>query len=412
MANKPMQVKEGDTVIFLGLSNPDEDQGMLEVDAEYTVVGVNHEDRYVDVRIPNPDFNPKRAVSEKNAEFVEVNIFEEEFAIPELPAKPARASRSAAAAPAKAPARGTRAAAKEPEPEPEPEPEEKPVTKSKAPAKTTAKAPAKTPAKTAAKTAKGKLNTPKGKAATEDEDKYGDLTEEQEDPEILALVDASEDILELALEVVEESAATDYKLGGVLFHVRKTGAYKKVDKRYAEKGGFGLYVLEQLNTEYRKAMYLIDIYYKSSKYGLDVDRVAAIGWAKAAKIAAVMEEDNADELLELAEQCTVVELNENIKTSYKEAGGTKGEKKLVKIFKFKLFEEQAMAIEEILTSVATAMGFTSVDQAFEHIITEWAVEHPVGNQPSKTAARASAASKAAPSKAAPARATGRASARG
>ena len=138
--------------------------------------------------------------------------------------------------------------------------------------------------------------------------------------------------------------------------------------------------------------------------------ISAIGWAKAAKIAAVMTEDTAEELLELAETNTVVDLVENIKTSYKEEGGTKGTKQLVKIFKFKLLQDSANAIEEILTAVAAAMSFQSVDQAFEHIVSEWALEHPVGGQSGKTVARAAA--KATAAKATAPRAAGRAAARG
>ena len=402
----PMAAQVGSEIEFTGYTNPEDDNGLLEVGAKYTVIAVDDTERSVDIKIPNPDFNPKRAASEKNPEFVEVNIFEEEFAV--VPSKPARAARAAAKQPVQ-----EEAGEDEDYDAPAQEEHTPAKTASKAPARTASKAPAKaTAGKSAAKVAAKGKTPAKGKAQAkaEDEDVYGDLTEEQEDPEIVALVDSAEDILELAVEVCEESAATDYKLGGVLFHVRKSGAYKEIDKRYAEKGGFGLYVLEQLNTEYRKAMYLIDIYYKTSKYGLDASRISAIGWAKAAKIAAVMTEDTAEELLELAETNTVVDLVENIKTSYKEEGGTKGTKQLVKIFKFKLLQDSANAIEEILTAVAAAMSFKSVDQAFEHIVSEWALEHPVGGQSGKTVARAAA--KATAAKATAPRAAGRAAARG
>lgn len=398
-----MQVKKGQMVTFKGYAEaPEEGDALLTEGEQYEVVEVNAKEKAVVVRIDNPDFNAKKKESEENPKTILLDIFEEEFTVPKAAAKAA-----AKAAPAKAaPAKGKKAAAVEAADEDEDADdgddaedadeveEEAPKAKAKAPAK---KAAAKTPAKKAAAKKAAPKAKVKAKAEEADEvdaDPYSDLDEEHEDQEIVGLVNDADDILELAKEVSEEASAIEYKLGGVLFHVRKTGAYKELDERYKEKGGFSLYVLEQLNVEYRKAMYLLDIYYKWNKFGLDSAKVASIGWAKAAKIAAVMTEDTAEELLELAENNTVADLVENIKTSYKEVGGVKGEKKTLKLFKFKLFEDQAASVEEVLNSVAAAMEFKTLDQAFEHIVMEWAAEHPITD-----AAPAKAKGKAAPTKA-------------
>jgi hypothetical protein len=390
-----MNVQIGDKVIFKKYAEqPEEGMDYLVPGEFYEVAEVDVEQKSVLVRFDNPDFNPKKKESEANAKTILLDIFEEEF---EVPKTKGRAAKPTSKVEAPAP-RGRAKAAAEPEPEaddPEAEPEEEAQPEPKAKAAPKGKA---APAKAAAKGKPAAKGKGKGKPAAKEKpaakvDEYDDLSEDDEDSEILALVNDAADILDLAKEVSEEAAATDYKLGGVLFHVRKSGAYKELDKRYAEKGGFNLYVLEQLNTEYRKAMYLIDIYYKASKYGLDAERISAIGWAKAAKIAAVMDADNAEELLELAEDNTVSDLVDNIKTSYKEVGGTKGEKKTLKIFKFKLFEDKAGAIEEILNAVASAMEFKTLDEAFEHIVLEWATEHPVN-----TGSKAKASAKAAPQK--------------
>jgi len=374
-----MKIKVGDKIVFKGYSEPPEEgQTLLEEGEEYTVHEVNSDDNSVMVRIDNPDFNPKKKVSDTNPETMELEVFEEEFTLPAAKGKPA----------AKAtPAKGRKPVAEVEEDEAEADEEEAPAPKKAAkaaPKKTAAKAAKKVAAKPAKK---AKAETEEAEA--ESADPYADLSEDDEDQEIVELVNASDDVLALAKEVSEEASAIEYKLGGVLFHVRKSGAYTELDKRYSEKGGFGLYVLEQLNVEYRKAMYLIDIYYKWNKFGLDAEKVAQIGWAKAAKIAAVMTEDTAAELLELAENNTVADLVENIKTSYKEVGGTKGEKKVLKTFKFRLFEDQAAAVEEVLQAVASAMEFKNLDQAFEHIVMEWAAEHPIApEKPAKTKAKA------------------------
>ncbi len=395
-----MQVKIGDQIKFLGYDeNVPEEERILTADEVYVVSEVDEAENSVSVAIENPDFNSKKKESESNPKTLLIEVFAEEFEA----VAPARGK--AKAAPAKGNSR-TRPAAEEPADDAEGEDagdgadaaaEEAPPTRAKPAAKAAPKAAAKPAGKTAAKPA-GKTAAkpaPKGKAAAdadaegEEEDKYGDLEEQDEDQEILQMVQDADDVLALAQEVAEESAVTDYRLGGILFHVRKSGAYKTLDPKYAEKGGFGLYVSEQLNVEYRKAMYLVDIYYKTNKMGLSHERITAIGWSKAARICAVMDETNAEELLELAESMPVSELTENIKTNYKEVGGTKGEKKKVKLFKFKLFEDKAVSVEEVLNNVASAMGMKDLSDAFEHIVMEWATEHPI-KKPSATKAAAPA----------------------
>lgn len=388
-----MNVKKGDKVIFKGYEETPEDGADLLVEGnEYEVAEVNKEDGSVAVIVDNPDFNPKKKESESNARTILTDIFFEELELP----KGSKAKTAAKAAPAKGKAKPK---AEEPEDEPEEGDEgedgdeEEPAPKKAAAKKAPAKAAAKTPAKKAAAKSKAPVKSKaKAKAkeeeAEESDDPYGDLDEEQEDQEILGLVNDAEDILELARETVEETSALEYKLGGVLFHVRKSGAYKELDERYAEKGGFALYLLEQLNIEYRKAMYLVDIYYKWNKFGLEPEKVAQIGWAKAAKIAAVMDEDTAEELIELAENNTVADLVDHIKTTYKEVGGTKGEKKVIKLFKFKLAESAGIAVEEVLQSVAAGMGLKNLDEAFEHIVMEWSTEHPIEAPAKKVSGKA------------------------
>lgn len=382
----------GGQVVFKEYADtPEPGQDLLVPGQSYEVAEVDEEETSVAVIVDNPDFNPKKKESDTNAKTILVDVFFEELEEPEAPkgrSKPAAKTADKVVPIAKGKA-AAKAAAEEEEDEPEPAP-----AKGKAAAKS---APAKGKAAAKQAPAKGKAKA-KAKAepdADENADVYGDLDEESEDQEILGMVNEAEDILELAKEVVEESAALEYRLGGVLFHVRKSKAFEDLDKRYKEKGGFSLYLIEHLNIEYRKAMYLIDIYYKWNKYQLDPATVAQIGWAKAAKIAAVMTEDTAEELVKLAEDNTVADLIENIKTSYKEVGGVKGDKKKLKLFKFKLFESAADAVEEVLASTMSAMNFKNLDEAFEHIVMEWATEHPIEGAAEKTAAKKPLAQKVA-----------------
>ncbi|MDD5242370.1 MAG: hypothetical protein PHG47_11725 [Sulfuricella sp.] len=248
----------------------------------------------------------------------------------------------------------------------------------------------------AAPVAKGKaIAKPKVKeeAPEEEADHFPEL--DSEDADIVTLVSESADLLELATELLEDQGAIDYKLGGVLYHLRLGKTYQEADAAYAEKGGWGKYIEDKLpGLGYRKAMHLIEIYYNFNLHGIDAAKVQELGWTKCSKIAAVMNDENAGELVELAEGSSVSELNDAIKESYKEVGGVKGEKRKKIQFKFRLWEDQASAVEETINGVAAQMGFKDVSDAFEHIVMEWAAEHPLSTK--KTVARPAATAKAAP----------------
>lgn len=418
MAKKAFKV--GQLVKFLGYSEDvAEAEQVLTEGENYTIVEVNPEEEMVAFEVENPDFNPKKKVSEDNAKTVVVEVFfdevgdaddDEEEEEEEKPAKKVAAK--------KAPAKKAKQEEEEDDDEDEgDEEEEAPAPKKtaakKAPAKKVAKveeddeeeeeapapkkAPAKkTAAKATAKKAPAKAAT-KGKAPTKEEkaeesDELAPL--ENEDEDIVALVEGAENILELASELVEEGAELDYRLGGVLYHVRLSKEFQNLDDRYKENGGFGLYVKEHLNIEYRKAMYLIDIYYKFNMYGIAADKVKEIGWTKAAKIAAVMTDDNAEDLVELAEQNTVADLQDTIKEQYVAGKGAGTEKKKRVTFKFRLFEENATVVTEILEEAAQTLGTKDLAAVFEHIVTEWGAEYlntkpkKSAKAPTKTAAKA------------------------
>lgn len=416
MAKAKAKFNVGGTVKFLGYQDDvPADEQVLEEGKVYTVVEVNPEDKSLVLETENPDFNPKKKESESNPQTLMVDVFEDEVeeadedeAEEETEEDEVEEAPKAKAAPAKAKAKA-KAAPVEEEAEEEEEEEEAPKAKAKAKAKAAAKA--KPVAKAAAKAkpaAKAKVAekkaAPSSKAEKPEEvEQYPAL--ESEDEEITALVEGAESVLELAEELVEEGAELDYKLGGVLYHVRLSKEYQSLDARYAENGGFGLYVKERLNVEYRKAMYLIDIYYKFNLFGIDAEKVKEIGWTKASKIAAVMSEDNAEELVELAEKSTVADLQDTIKEDYVEKGGSKtaGEKKKRVTFKFRLFEDQASLVTEVLNTVAKDMGVKDLSAAFEHIVAEWAAENLNLKPAAKAKTAAKPASKVAAKAAAPAK---------
>ena len=362
----------GDNVTFKGYSDdvPEAEQ-MLTAGTTYEVVDVNADEESLGVQIDNPDFNPKKKESDANQKLLVVDVFFDEVDAVEQAAEAAPAARTRPTAKAKAA-------------------EEAPVAKGKAKAAPAAKGKA-------APAAKGKA-VAKPKAAKEapaevDESEALPALEE-EDADIVELI-TDADLVELASEMVNDAEVLNYKLGGILYHLRLGKSYQEVDKKYAVKGGWQLFIEEQIpGLGYRKAMNLIDIYYEVNLHGIDPAKVQQIGWAKMAKIAQVMTAENAEELVELAETSTVAVLTDTIKESYKEVGGTAGEKRKKIMFKFRLWEDQATGVDEIIKATQESMGFKDPSDAFEHIVMEWAAEHPL--EPKNAAAKAPAKATAAP----------------
>jgi hypothetical protein len=211
----------------------------------------------------------------------------------------------------------------------------------------------------------------------EDEDLKGMLllTEDEEDQNILDLIDEAGDICDLAQELTHEAANADYRLGGVLYHVRLSKAYKALNPEYSGINGFGMYAANELGMHYRKAMYLINIYTKWRKYGLDADKVAELGWSKAQIVAQYLNEDNADSLLEIAETTAVTDLRDAIKESVAPKG--KDTRETVKriTVKLRFTEEQGAVVQDYLEMAMKALNLPRIEDAVEHIITEWAQEH-------------------------------------
>lgn len=383
------------------------------------------------IAVPNPDFDESKRATKKNAKHVELIVFGEEVTLDPVsaseviaavekegeeteevapPPKKTVSQKKAPAkkAPAKKPAKKTTKSVEAVDDGTKPDHEEDPNRQDNEPAKkpakkttkkSTKKAPAKAPiekqdglfdqdelddtqnepVKKATKktTKKSTKKTEKTKAISADlydEDKVLILTEEEEDQDILALVRETDDIIGLAQDEIHDASLTEYRLGGVLYHVKRSGDYKEVENgKYDRRGGWQDFISDVLNMEYRKATYLIQIYTKFSKYGIPAEEAALIGWTKASVIAGYMNADNAEDLIQYAEEQTVSELKETVKQIR-----TTGEKQVTKriIFKFRLTEDAAIAVRELLEQAKIALGEgRSEDDLFEHIVTEWATEH-------------------------------------
>jgi hypothetical protein len=361
-------VNVGDTVKFIGFADADElpdNAEALRKNRKYEVAAVTEgegEDETVyTLTLDNPDFDDSKRASKNNPRTIEVEVFADEIEPAKTAAK--AAPKAEETAPAKTKAKAKTAA-------------KKPAAK-----KPAAKAKSKAPAKAKAKPApKSKLKERQETDESEEESTSLEkgmilLQEHEEDQEVLTLISDSGDIIELAREQVEEAQHADYLLGGILYHVRLEGSYKEISEDYAGNRGFALFVEEELGVKYRKAMHLIEIYTAFSRFGIKGEVVGEVGWTKAMEISRVMDEDNADALVELARDSSVTELKDNISENFGKKGTDTREVVKRTTFKFRLLEESGAAITSYLEQAQDQLGMDNLDSVFEHIITQWATEN-------------------------------------
>lgn len=377
----------GTKVKFLGYA-PDtaEDEQVLTEGEVYEVAGFTEADdsgaSNPILAFANPEFNAKKKEHpETNPRMLEVEVFAEELEIAE------EAEEEAEAAPAPV------------------------AAKKAAPAKAAVAAPAKGKAAAAAPAGKGKkapaaAKPPKApKPVAEPVDPDAVPTLETEDAEVIALVEGSPDLIVTAQELEASMAASEFQLGGVLYHIKKNKAHHallddagKPLLDYQSPGGFEKFLQEFFTIEYRKAMYLIDIYVNFNMAGIEnaAARVAQIGWTKASKIARHMNTvgNKAEDLLTLAEENTVADLSKAIMETV-HVGGTKGEPVKRLTLKFRYLENDAATVNSILETAKAQFGVKDVGDALLQIVTEWAQEHGGGTVAAKAAPAQRAAAPAA-----------------
>lgn len=360
------EVIVGSNVRFLGYdATTPEEERILEEGAIYPVVEVSDEG-YV-LKCNNPDFDAKKKVNAtSNPETIEADVFPEEVELAgdDEMEEAAQAGEEVAEAeeakPAKAAAKTSR------------------VVEKVAPAPVATKVKAgKKPVEKVVPAVKEKAVKAAKVPAVKEEDTSDELPDlENEDEGVLALVEGSEDLVVTAQELEADIGTAEYQIGGILYHIKKSGSFKSLKPEYADNKGFALFLSENLNIEYRKAMYLIKIYIKFTQAGIEnpAERVATIGWTKASKIADLMTEDGQEpeELLELAESSTVAELSDAISAQNVNVGEAKGTPVKRVTMKFRYFEEEGTVLTNIIKDVQISQALKSEEEALAFILNDWA----------------------------------------
>lgn len=217
--------------------------------------------------------------------------------------------------------------------------------------------------------------------AEDEDDEDGDEEAEEEDEEEAeeaVIVDSASvkkalkgSAVDAAKSLVRRVDETSYTLGGVLNHIKTTGEHEAIvdakgKKRFAkvktdEDGKqistFAQYCEVELGLEYRKAMYLIDIYRHFAALGVDEKRVAAIGWSKAKELVKVTNADNFDKMLTYAETHKKDDVIKHVRDTIVKLGGESGsgrktrETRTKTTFTVKAFDDQAKAIKQAIAAV-------------------------------------------------------------
>lgn len=238
--------------------------------------------------------------------------------------------------------------------------------------------PAKTKAKAVAKTkeeapAKAKAKPAPAPARTQEEDEQAEIHHMKSVAKIIKKAESGDGILEAAKSLATQVEQTYFNLGGVLAEIHSKRSY--VEAGFKGDTGWEKYLADELNLDYRKAMYLIEIYKTFSKIGIDETRIAEIGWTKmrsVAKVAKGLDAKQLDKLLEKASKMKRDDLDAYIVKNF--VGSKGASERIAKVvYKFTAMGDEA---EYINASVARAQELVEggdVNSALKHIVREWAM---------------------------------------
>jgi len=217
--------------------------------------------------------------------------------------------------------------------------------------------------------------------------KGGALMKVEEPVEVLDVGDMgkllkSGDTIEKAKELYEEANKNFFYFGGLLAHIFYE---KKYVKDYTGSDGWDKFCAENFGFQGRKGRYYIDIYMQFSKLPkFDVKKLSEIGWSKSAEISRFVTEGNVEDLIEAASDKNIVDLKEHLKEEYVTEGGKTpsgrsgsraGAAKIKRVtFTYKLYEDMAAGVTEVLAQAKKQTGLSDENALFEHIIMEWAAE--------------------------------------
>jgi hypothetical protein len=173
---------------------------------------------------------------------------------------------------------------------------------------------------------------------------------------------------ELVGELVDTGGVNDFRLGGVLARIQSQAETEGGEEWLNGHASFKELLDKEFSIQYRKAMYLIEIYTALVEKQIPWDLVKDVGWTKLKDLAKVLTAKNVESWVVKAKKLTVMQLQEVIRKAQSK-GGDASEKdtSAVTTLTFKLHKDQKESIREALDK-AKEETHTAVDTVALHNI--------------------------------------------
>jgi hypothetical protein len=169
-----------------------------------------------------------------------------------------------------------------------------------------------------------------------------------EAPPVLDLNEGEADELRsLAKKLVTVSDKLNYRLAGTLYKIFGSRVFKRWQWETFQE-----YVEIELAFSLRKARYLMKIYWvcENKLTPEQREKALALGWTKLKELSNVIDQDNADEWIERAEELSASELIEEVRVT---TGRKSIEEKIVKTLRVPMSDAQAVTIEKAIEIAKT-----------------------------------------------------------
>jgi hypothetical protein len=134
------------------------------------------------------------------------------------------------------------------------------------------------------------------------------------------------------------------------------------------------YIDKEIQIAYRKAMYLVEIYGKAKLLNMDMDRLERMGWSKARELIRIVDESNVSEWMDRAENCTVKELNIQVKKEKDKTADKSSiveEAPIITTITFKLGMAEHAIIDDALQESKSLINSNDLALALANICQEW-----------------------------------------
>jgi hypothetical protein len=192
---------------------------------------------------------------------------------------------------------------------------------------------------------------------------------ERSNSEVSSILSNASSLREEAIRAKDMVEIGYMKLAKCLYDIYTQNVYQVWDFPNFEN-----YIDSELQFNYRKAMYLVEIYNKALMLNMDMDRLERLGWTKAKELIRVVDQSNAEEWIEIAENSTAKELNFKVKTekdSQRDKSSVIDDTPTITTITLKLGMVEHAIIKDALEESARLINTEDIALAFANICQEW-----------------------------------------